>query len=49
MHSSIDIYIWTVFKVYIFRERDSEEGVETEHLQEELCLLMHRFGFFVPI
>lgn len=45
MYINIYIYIWTVFKVYIFRERDSEEGVETEHLQEEPCFLMHCFGF----
>lgn len=45
VYKYIYICIWTVFKLYIFREGDSEERVETEHLQQELCFLMHCFGF----
>lgn len=29
IYTHIHVSIWTVFEVYIFREGDSEEGVET--------------------
>lgn len=41
------IYVHILKRVYVEKERDSKEGVEIEHLQEELRFLMHLF-FFHP-
>lgn len=37
------------FKCVYLKKEILKEGVEAEHLQEELSFLMHCFDIFVPI
>lgn len=49
MYAFMYLYLHILKCICVEKERDSKEGVEIEHLQEELHFLVHLFYFFVPI